>query len=254
MPTRLELIALETLPSVRPGDDLAELVCAACARERTALRDGDVIVVAQKIVSKSEGRIVALAGVEPSPRALEIARQCGKDGRLVELILSESSEIVRCVPGLIITRHRLGVVLANAGVDQSNTGSPGEETAVLWPLDPDASAARLRLGLARRTGVDVAVIINDSLGRAWRNGTIGTAIGLAGVAGVVDRRGERDLFGRELRSTLVAQADELAAAASLLMGQGAEGRPVVVALGLGFDMRSASAQEMIREPKLDLFR
>lgn len=254
MAARLELTALETLPRVASGDDLAAFIVSACEREQIGIADGDVLVVAQKIVSKSEGRTVALADVEPTAPALELASRMGKDPRLVELILQESSEVVRAVSGLIITRHRLGVVLANAGIDQSNVAAPGSgETALRWPVDPDASAERLRRGIAERSGARIAVIINDSLGRAWRNGTIGTAIGLAGIAGIVDRRGETDLFGRELRATVVAQADELAAAASVLMGQGDEGRPVILARGGPLVLRDASARELVRDPKLDLF-
>ena len=255
MAVRQSLIALESLPHFAAGDDLAAAILAAAQREDTPLRSGDVLVVAQKIVSKAEGRLVRLASVEPSPEARALAAASAKDPRLVELILRESVEIVRCIPGLIVARHRLGVVLANAGVDQSNIASPdGDESALLWPLDPDASARSLRRRIAEEAGADVAVVVNDSLGRAWRNGTIGTAIGVAGVAGVVDRRGERDLFGRVLRSTEVAQADEIAAAASSLMGQGDEGRPAVILRGFSLILRCASARELVRELSTDLFR
>jgi coenzyme F420-0:L-glutamate ligase/coenzyme F420-1:gamma-L-glutamate ligase len=255
MAIRQTLIALESLPHFATGDDLAAAILAAAEREDTPLRSGDVLVVAQKIVSKAEGRLVRLATVEPSPEARALAAASAKDPRLVELILRESVEIVRCVPGLIIARHRLGVVLANAGVDQSNIPSAeGDETALLWPIDPDASARSLRGQMAERAGRDVAVVINDSLGRAWRNGTIGTAIGVAGIAGLVDRRGTRDLFGRVLRSTEVAQADEIAAAASSLMGQADEGRPAVILRGFSPTRRVGNARELVREVKLDLFR
>jgi coenzyme F420-0:L-glutamate ligase/coenzyme F420-1:gamma-L-glutamate ligase len=255
MAVRLELLALETLPRVEAGGDLAELILSACAREQIQLADGDVLVVAQKVVSKSEGRTVTLDSVVPSARALDLGGQTGKDPRLIELILQESSEIVRCVPGLIITRHRLGVVLANAGIDQSNVTAPDmEPSALLWPIDPDASAERLRRRLLELARTNVAVIVNDSLGRAWRNGTIGTAIGLAGIAGIVDRRGDLDLFGRELRATIVAQADEVASAASMLMGQGSEGRPAVLVRGGPLVLRTASSRELVRDPALDLFR
>lgn len=254
MSKRLELLALETLPRIVPGDDLAGLLLAACDREGVDLIDGDVVVVAQKVVSKSEGRIVRLADVDCSPEAIRLGRIAGKDPRIVELILRESAAIVRCVPGVIIARHRLGVVLANAGIDQSNVGAGNDaEMALLWPVDPDASADRLRRLLAERSGTQVAVIVNDSLGRAWRKGTTGVAIGLSGLAGVADLRGRPDLFGRALHSTEVGQADEIAAAASLMMGQAGEGRPAVIVRGLSYERRAASAREIIRESKLDLF-
>jgi coenzyme F420-0:L-glutamate ligase/coenzyme F420-1:gamma-L-glutamate ligase len=251
---RVELLALETIPRIVPGDDLTGAILAACDREDVGPLQDDVLVVAQKVVSKAEGRIVRLAEVEASPEALRLARISAKEPRIVELILRESEAIVRCVPGLIIVRHRLGVVLANAGIDQSNIGAGDEaETALLWPLDPDASAERLRREIAERRGTTTAVIVNDSLGRAWRKGTVGAAIGISGLAGVVDMRGRADLYGRTLRSTEVGQADEIAAAASLVMGQAHEGRPVVIVRGLAYDQRPASAREITRERELDLF-
>jgi coenzyme F420-0:L-glutamate ligase/coenzyme F420-1:gamma-L-glutamate ligase len=251
---RVELLALGTIPRIMPGDDLAGVILAACDREGAGLLPDDVLVVAQKVVSKAEGRIARLADVEASPEALRLAQISAKDPRIVELILRESEAIVRCVSGLIIARHRLGVVLANAGIDQSNIGAGDEaEAALLWPLDPDASAERLRREIAERRGTTIAVIVNDSLGRAWRKGTVGAAIGLSGLAGVVDMRGRADLYGRTLRSTEVGQADEIAAAASLVMGQADEGRPVVIVRGLSYDQRPASAREITRERELDLF-
>lgn len=254
MSKRVELLALETIPRIAPGDDLASVILAACDREGAAVLQDDVLVVAQKVISKAEGRIVRLADVEASPEAMQLAQISGKDPRIVELILRESEAIVRCVPSLIIARHRLGVVLANAGIDQSNIGAGDEaETALLWPLDPDASAERLRREIAERRRAAIAVIVNDSLGRAWRIGTVGAAIGLSGLAGVVDLRGRADLYGRKLRSTEVGQADEIAAAASLLMGQADEGRPVVIVRGLTYERRPASAREITRDRALDLF-
>ena len=254
MSKRVELLALGTIPRIMPGDDLAGVILAACDREGAGLLPDDVLVVAQKVVSKAEGRIVRLADVEASPEALRLAQISAKDPRIVELILRESEAIVRCVSGLIIARHRLGVVLANAGIDQSNIGAGDEaEAALLWPLDPDASAERLRREIAERRATTTAVIVNDSLGRAWRKGTVGAAIGLSGLAGVVDMRGRADLYGRTLRSTEVGQADEIAAAASLVMGQADEGRPVVIVRGLSYDQRPASAREITRERELDLF-
>ena len=254
MPRRLELLALETVPRVMPDDDLAALILSACDREGAGPVDGDVLVVAQKVVSKAEGRIVRLAEVECSPEASRLARKAGKDPRVVELILRESEEIVRCVRNVIIARNKLGVVLANAGIDQSNIGAGDDaEAALLWPVDPDASAARLRREIASRRKIEIAVVVNDSLGRAWRRGTVGAAIGLSGLAGVVDLRGRIDLFGRELRSTEVGQADEIAAAASLMMGQADEGRPAVIVRGLSYDRREARAREIVRQRQLDLF-
>jgi coenzyme F420-0:L-glutamate ligase/coenzyme F420-1:gamma-L-glutamate ligase len=251
---RVELLALETIPQIVPGDDLSGAILAACDREDAGPLQDDVLVVAQKVVSKAEGRIVRLAEVKASPEALRLARISAKDPRIVELILRESEAIVRCVPGLIIARHRLGVVLANAGIDQSNIGAGDKaEAALLWPLDPDASAERLRREIGGRRGTTTAVIVNDSLGRAWRKGTVGAAIGLSGLAGVVDMRGRADLYGRTLHSTEVGQADEIAAAASLIMGQADEGRPVVIVRGLSYDRRTASAREITRERELDLF-
>jgi coenzyme F420-0:L-glutamate ligase / coenzyme F420-1:gamma-L-glutamate ligase len=251
---RVELLALETIPRIMPGDDLAGAILAACDRESTGPLQDDVLVIAQKVVSKAESRIVRLADVEASAEALRLAQISAKDPRIVELILRESEAIIRCVPGLIIARHRLGVVLANAGIDQSNIGAGDEaETALLWPLDSDASAGRLRREIAERRGTTTAVIVNDSLGRAWRKGTVGAAIGLSGLAGVVDMRGRADLYGRTLRSTEVGQADEIAAAASLVMGQADEGRPVVIVRGLAYEQRLASAREITRERELDLF-
>jgi coenzyme F420-0:L-glutamate ligase/coenzyme F420-1:gamma-L-glutamate ligase len=251
---RVELLALETIPRIMPGDDLAGAILTACDREGAGLLPDDVLIIAQKVVSKAEGRIARLADVEASPEALRLAQISAKDPRIVELILRESEAIVRCVSGLIIARHRLGVVLANAGIDQSNIGAGDEaEAALLWPLDPDASAERLRREIAERRGTTIAVIVNDSLGRAWRKGTVGAAIGLSGLAGVVDMRGRADLYGRTLRSTEVGQADEIAAAASLVMGQADEGRPVVIVRGLSYDQRPASAREITRERELDLF-
>lgn len=252
---RLELIALPDFPLVRPGDDLAQLIAAAAGNSGTKLVNDDIVVVAQKIVSKAENRIVDLATVTASARAAEIAAKCGKDPRLVEVILAESRRIVRCVPNVLIVEHRLGFVMANAGVDQSNVGpQDGAERALLLPADPDRSAAALREGLSARTGCRVGVVINDSFGRAWRSGTVGVAIGLAGLPALVDKRGEPDLFGRTLRVTVIGWVDEIAAAASLLMGQADEARPVVIVRGLRWAAPSSSSAELIRAATEDLFR
>ena len=209
---------------VRPGDDLAALIAEGYAQAGEAATSGDVLVVAQKIVSKSEGRYADLATVTPGEEARELARRTEKDPRLVELILSESRRVVRHRPNVIIVEHRLGFVMANAGIDSSNVEpSEGDERVLLLPRDPDGSAQRLREGLRERLGADCAVIVNDSVGRAWRIGTVGLALGAAGLPSLLDLRGRDDLFGRPLEVTQVALADELAAAASLLQGEADEG-------------------------------
>lgn len=250
----LRLRALPGLPEVRPGDDLCALVLAALERCGERLRDGDVLVLAQKIVSKSEGRLVELTTVRPSERALALAAETDKDARLVELILRESREVLRCRPGLLVVEHRLGFVMANAGIDQSNVEQHGEGVALLLPLDPDASCAALRTGLRAATRAEVAVLIIDSHGRAWRNGTVGVTIGAAGMPVVLDLRGRPDRHGRALRVTEVGFADELAAAASLLMGQAGEGRPVVLARGVPGVPGAGSARDLVRPRDMDLFR
>jgi coenzyme F420-0:L-glutamate ligase / coenzyme F420-1:gamma-L-glutamate ligase len=252
---RLELTALRGVPMVQAGDDLPTLITAAFERSAIALLAGDVIVIAQKIVSKAEGRRVNLATLEPSPRAVTLAAEIEKDPRLVEAVLSESTRIVRQRPGVLITEHRLGFVMANAGIDRSNVGPPeGSEEVLLLPRNPDASAERIRRALSARYGCEVAVIVSDSFGRAWRNGTVGVAIGVAGLPALLDRRGAADLFGRPLQVTTIGFADEIAAAASLLMGQAAEGRPVVLVRGLAWSEPASSVQALIRTKEEDLFR
>ncbi|GIX32015.1 MAG: F420-0--gamma-glutamyl ligase [Porticoccaceae bacterium] len=246
---------LRGLPEVVPGADLAELLACALADEPVAPRPGDALVVAQKAVSKAEGRYRRLAEVTPSPRARELATACQKDPRLVELILAESAEVLRVRPGALIVRHRLGWVQANAGIDQSNIdSSPEDPRVLLLPEDPEASARRLRERLAARTGVELAVVISDSAGRPWRNGILGFALAAAGFAPVVDRVGEPDRFGRPLRITQVAVADALAAAAVLVMGEGAEGVPAVLVRGLALAPPHADWPPMVRDPAEDLFR
>lgn len=252
---RLELIALPGLPAVRPGDALDRLVAQSLDAARIGLRNGDVVVFAQKVVSKAEGRLVDLRSVTPSPRAEEVARQVEKDPRLVELILRESKRIVRQRRDVLVVEHRLGFVMANAGIDQSNVASVAEgEFALLLPEDPDASALRLRAALARSCGARTGVIINDSFGRPWRRGTAGVAIGCAGLPALRDLRGRPDLFGRTLRVTEIGLADEIAAAASLLMGQADEARPVVIVRGLDIHGPALAAQALVRPPEEDLFR
>jgi coenzyme F420-0:L-glutamate ligase / coenzyme F420-1:gamma-L-glutamate ligase len=249
----LELVALAGMPMVREGDDIAALIIAAL--DRRALRDGDVLVVAQKIVSKAEGRTVDLATVEPSAEAVDLAHEVGKDPRLVEAVLRESTRVVRSRPNLIIVQHRLGFVMANAGVDQSNVApADGVHRVLLLPLDPDASAEALRTKLQQHFNVSIGVVISDSFGRAWRRGTCGIAIGAAGLPSLIDLRGQPDLFGRTLEVSVIGFADEIAAAASLLQGQAAEAQPVVLVRGLNWSAPVAPAAELIRPPQEDLFR
>ncbi len=258
MSRRMVLSTLAGLPTIRAGDDIAALIVAALARERIATEDGDVLVLAQKIVSKAEGRQVRLRDVAPSQRAVELAAQCNKDPRIVELILRESVAVLRCRPGVIIVEHRSGLVMANAGIDASNVeaveANEEEESMLLLPEDADRSAATLRAELRRTLGCDIGIVINDSFGRAWRNGTTGTAIGVAGPPALWDMRGLPDRNGRVLRVTEVGIADELAAAASLLMGQGNEGLPVVHVRGFPHAFRAGGMRELIRHRNIDLFR
>ncbi len=250
----LQLWGLAGIPRVRAGDELAALLIEAVQRAGVALEAGDVVVLAQKIVSKSEGRTVELASVTPSARALELAAIVQKDARLVELVLRESRRIVRTAKDVLIVEHRRGYVMANAGIDQSNVAAAGEaEQALLLPEDPDRSARALRAAVRARCGVDIGVIVSDSFGRPWRLGTVGVALGSAGLPAVLDLRGQPDLYGRTLRVTVVGHADEIAAAASLVMGQAAEGCPMVLVRGLagGADI---PATELLRPPGEDLFR
>ena len=256
-PARLSVTALGGIPLISPGDDLVQIILDALDRMNERLADGDILVLAQKIVSKSEGRIVNLESVAPSARAIEVAEQVDKDPRLVELILSEATEIVRHRQGVLVIAHRCGVVLANAGIDRSNVDQAGGGTdtnVLLLPENPDASCARLRQVFKDRAGVTIGIIINDSLGRAWRNGTVGMAIGAAGIEALLDLNGEPDLFDRPLQSTQVGLADELAATASLVMGQGSEGRPVVLIRGLEFGHGQGRAADLVRPRNQDLFR
>jgi coenzyme F420-0:L-glutamate ligase/coenzyme F420-1:gamma-L-glutamate ligase len=254
---RLTFTALTGIPLIRPGDDMARTIWEALARDEISLRPGDVLVVTQKVVSKAEGRHVNLETVVPSVEAVKLEERTGKDPRLLELILKESRSVLRARPGLIIVEHRLGFVCANAGVDHSNVdspdGTPGDWVLPL-PLDPDASAARIQLELSQRSGVDIGVLIIDSHGRAWRMGTVGVAVGGAGFPALLDLRGTVDLFGYTLQATTVGLADEVAAGASALMGQAAEGWPVVHVRGLRPGLRQGSASELVRPLDEDLFR
>jgi coenzyme F420-0:L-glutamate ligase/coenzyme F420-1:gamma-L-glutamate ligase len=256
MPHRLTLTALPGFPLVQPGDDLGVLILASLQLAGIGLADGDVVVVTQKVVSKAEGRFVHLAEVEPSVEAHRLAQETGKDARLVEVILRESQAVLRSRPGLIIVRHRLGFVCANAGVDHSNVqGLHGnsEGWVLTLPEDPDRSAQRIRAALETASGASLGVLITDSHGRAWRTGTVGVAIGVAGLPALVDLRGRPDLFGYRLRVTQVGLADEIASAASILSGQADEGQPVIHVRGLPYPLRDGSLRELLRPPTQDLF-
>jgi coenzyme F420-0:L-glutamate ligase/coenzyme F420-1:gamma-L-glutamate ligase len=253
----LILTPLPGIPLIRPGDDLISILDSALVQAGIALQDGDILVLAQKIVSKAEGRQVNLVEVTPSARALKLGEEIEKDPRLVELILQESREVLRTRPGTIIVEHRLGFVCANAGIDHSNVRGGGDERqewVLLLPEDPDRSAEAVRLGLEALSGARLGVMIIDSHGRAWRQGTVGVAVGLSGMPGLVDLRGTPDLFDYTLRITTVGAADELAAAASLVMGQAAEGTPVVHARGFPYPLREGSLGELLRPRVQDLFR
>lgn len=253
----LTLTPLQQIPLIRHGDDLADIVLKAMPQNDLAIEDNDIFVLAQKIVSKAEGRAVNLATVSPSPRALQLAQETEKDPRLVELILCESNEVLRTRIGAIIVEHKLGFVCANAGIDHSNVagaGNSNEEWVLLLPAQPDHSAQHLRTDIQFKTGKQIGILIIDSHGRAWRNGTVGVAIGIAGMPGLEDLRGKSDLFDFTLRITQVGAADELAAAASLVMGQAAEGTPVVHVRGFPYPLREASLTELIRPKHEDLFR
>ncbi|HEY1899309.1 MAG TPA: coenzyme F420-0:L-glutamate ligase [Steroidobacteraceae bacterium] len=250
----LHLVALPDFPQVQSGDDLAGLTVAALERGSLQLRIGDALVFAQKVISKAEGRQIELASIVPGAQALELARTVQKDPRLVELVLRESRRIVRAAKDVLIVEHRLGLIMANAGIDQSNVAGPGTDCALLLPENPDASATRLRERLSALTGCEPAVIISDSFGRPWRVGTVGVAIGCAGLAATHDLRGQTDLFGRPLRVTIVGHADEIASAASILMGQASEARPVILVRGLPRRAPHQPATALLRPPAEDLFR
>jgi coenzyme F420-0:L-glutamate ligase/coenzyme F420-1:gamma-L-glutamate ligase len=249
----LRFCRIPGVPLVGAGADLAGMIAAALRAANEVPAAGDVVAVAQKIVSKAEGRVVPLAAVEPSDRARDIARQADKDPRVVELILRESRSVIRVSRGVIITEHNTGVILANAGIDRSNLEG-SDDAALLLPEDPDASAARLRQRLQSDFGVPLGVLVTDSIGRAWRLGTVGTAIGCAGVLALNDLRGQRDLFGRPLQVSEVAVADSLAAAAVLVMGEAAEGTPLVLIRGAGSGDSVQTARTALRPPAEDLFR
>jgi coenzyme F420-0:L-glutamate ligase / coenzyme F420-1:gamma-L-glutamate ligase len=248
----LILTALPQIDEIHPGDDLADILCAALARLETTPRPQDALVVAQKVVSKAENRYVSLDTVTVSRRAAELAAVTRKDPRLVELVLSESVEVLRAKADVLIVRHRLGFVMANAGIDRSNV--TGADRVLLLPRDPDGSAAALRSTIARHRGVDIGVLICDSFGRPWRKGVTQVALGAAGLPALLNRRGEPDRGGRKLEVTEVALADQLASAAGLIMGEGAEGLPAVLISGMEWSASPVPARDLIRPLEEDLFR
>lgn len=254
---KLEIEALGGLPLVRPGDSVAGLVSSAIEQEGLGLEDDDVLVVTSKLFSRAEGRFVDLDTVNPSPEAEALALEIEKDPALVECVLRESVGISRKTKGVLITRHRLGFVSANAGIDASNAGPPGAEASGRWvlllPVDPEASAEGFRKALEARHGVRLGVVVSDSHGRPFRHGTVGAAIGVSGLPALVDHVGRRDLLGRELEYTTTALADQLAAAADLVAGQSDEARPVVRVRGVSIGRREASVRELLRDPDEDLY-
>lgn len=252
----LILTPLIDIPLITAGDDLATIIINSLHSSMVTIEDGDIFVIAQKVVSKAENRYVNLKEIQASPEAMKLAFQVDKDPSLVEMILRESNEVLRCRQGTIIVEHRLGFICANAGIDHSNVSEAvnDEEWVLLLPIDPDVSAANIRHKIEITTGKKVGVLIIDSHGRAWRLGVVGQTIGLSGVPGLVDLRGSQDLFGYTLRITQVAAADELAAAASLIMGQAEERTPVIHVRGFPYTLRDASLSELLRPRELDLFR
>ena len=254
---QLTCLCLPGLPMVEPGDDIAVLIAQAMVACGMAPCDGDVLVIAQKIISKAEGRYVLLSDVVPGAEALALAQTVGRDPRLMEVVLSESRRVVRAAPGLLVVEHRLGFIMANAGIDQSNIthgeGGTGERVLML-PHDPDGAAEGLRDALARSTGADMGIVINDSWGRPWRRGVTGVAIGAAGIPSFLDMRGTLDVFGRPMQSTELALGDELAALGSLMMGQGAEGSPVVHVRGFAHPGPASPASALLRPADQDRFR
>jgi coenzyme F420-0:L-glutamate ligase / coenzyme F420-1:gamma-L-glutamate ligase len=253
----LTLTPLQNIPLIRQNDNLADILLKSLQETRIEPQDDDIIVLAQKIVSKAEGQMRNLATVTPSSHALELADKTQKDPRVVELILQESNEVVRTRVGAIIVEHKLGFVCANAGIDHSNVsgvGSEKEEHVLLLPENPDESARKIRDEIRQKLGINLGVMVIDSHGRAWRNGTVGICIGLSGIPALLDERGWKDLFGYTLQVTTVGVADELAAAASLMMGQAAEGTPAVHVRGFPYPLREGSLKELIRPKAQDLFR
>ena len=249
------LRAIPGIPMVEPGDDISQLIADGLRRAGAewSLENSDILVVSSKIISKAENRFVDLRDITPSEQALQLAEETQKDARLVELALSQSAELSRTAPGVMIVRHLLGFISANSGIDASNVGDMGENIVLLLPESPDDFAAKLRASFRRQYGVDVGIIISDTHGRPFRLGNIGVAIGIAGVPALIDQRGDVDLFGRELQATVTPLADELAAAAGLISGQADEGQPVVLIRGVAWEESTHKAPDMLRPPEQDLY-
>ncbi len=250
----IRIYPLQDIPLIHSGDDLCTIIIKSVHSNKLQLSNGDILVIAQKIVSKSEGRLVNLKQIQPSKRSIELASLTEKDPRLVELILNESKKVIRCIKGLIVVQNHQGVILANAGIDHSNVEQDNEkEQVLLLPKNPDGSAKTIHKKLLARTGSHLGVIINDSIGRAWRNGSIGTAIGVAGLPAILDLKGREDLYGNQLQVSEQAIADELASAASLIQGQADEALPVVLIKGFKTFLDEIPASGLIRDIKKDLF-
>ncbi|MDE0431468.1 MAG: coenzyme F420-0:L-glutamate ligase [Caldilineaceae bacterium] len=251
----IQILPVPGIPLVQAGDDVAALLVEAAEAAGIRLRTGDILVVAQKIVSKAEGRLVRLAQVEPNAEAVRLAEETGKDARVVQAVLDDSAAVIRAREGVLIVEQSSGWVCAHAGLDHSNVAPEEEETVALLPADADASAGEIRSGIGKRTGAAVAVLISDSHGRPWRMGTVGVCIGCSGLPAVWDQRGLTDLYGYELRASEECIADELCAAASLVMGQSGEGRPAAIIRGYGPpDVPNTSARAIQRPAQKDLFR
>ena len=251
--SQIVLTALPNTPLVESGDDLAAFILRGLVEAEISLQDHDIVVVASKIVAKAERRLVKLDSVKATDRARELAEITGKDAREIELMLRESAQVIRARPGLIITRHNLGFISANAGLDHSNVAAEGGECVLLLPLDPDASARAIRERLKSETGANVGVIIADSHGRPHRMGTIGVALGVAGLAALEDWRGRTDLFGYVLQHTEIGLADMIASAATLLLGQAREGTPIVHLRGVPHSAGEGEARDLIRPKEMDMF-
>jgi coenzyme F420-0:L-glutamate ligase/coenzyme F420-1:gamma-L-glutamate ligase len=254
-PKNLTVTSLGGIPRVEAGDDLAALVIAAIERSGLGVQPTDIIVVAQKIVSKAEGRIRALATATVTPEAERLAGVTGKDPRQMALVLEESTEVLRAKKNVVVVAHRLGLVMANAGIDRSNVEQgPHGESVLLLPLDPDKSASELRHRLTAHFGVALGVVITDSIGRAWRLGTVGHAIGAAGIPSIIDQRGQPDMNNRALEVTETAFADSVASAAVLVMGEAAEGTPAAIVRGLSWTAPEKPARALVRPKAEDMFR
>lgn len=251
--TRFEAFAVPDIPLIQPGDNLVSIILNALSRAEIKLQNHDILVIASKIVSKAEGRLVALETVKPSQNALELAQQTGKDPRIAELVLQESNQISRKSRGVLVTEHRLGFVSANAGIDQSNIENSANQVLLL-PLNPDESAEVIRQRLQQHFDCDVGVVISDTHGRPFRLGNVGVAIGVAGIPALLDSRGEHDLFGRVLEISQQGLADMIASAAHLLSGEGAEGLPISIIRGLQFASAEGKASDLYRPPEQDLYR